>query len=182
MCIRDRERVERPAHRVLDVRLVEHVQLVDDEPVAEAELLDLPPQIGGLRPKLSRREHAMSGVGESDGGSPAQTATRPRDQYAFQGLILKCWRLGSVDWLMSSRQGGSRNFAVLRGHTARHADRADERSVGKADRDATGIWNQTAVRALGRGSGPARLAVFPQTLARTVEEDRGLRFLQRDVD
>src|SRR5882672_4146377 len=51
------ERVERPAHRVLDVTLVEHVQLVDDELVAEAELLYLPPQIGGLRPELSRREN-----------------------------------------------------------------------------------------------------------------------------
>src|SRR6267378_2611453 len=82
----------------------------------------------------------------------------------------------------SPQQASSRHFAVLSGHTARHADRSDERSVGRADRDSAGVWNQTAVRTLGRGSGPARLAVFPQTLARTVEEDRGLRFLQRAVD
>src|SRR5882672_1624489 len=88
------ERVEGPAHRVRDVAIVENVQLVDDERVAEAELLDLPPQIGRLRPKLSRREHAMSGLRESDGASPAQTATRSRDQYAFHGLIPKCWRFG----------------------------------------------------------------------------------------
>jgi len=81
----------RPAHRVLDVALVENVQLVDDELVAEAELLGLPPQVGDLRPEFGRREHAMSGLRQSDGGSPTQTATGSRDQYAFHDL-LKCWR------------------------------------------------------------------------------------------
>src|SRR5258705_6799703 len=42
------------------------------------------------------------------------------------------------------------------------------------------IWALTSRG--GNRSGPARLAVFPQTLARTIEEDRRLRFLQRDID
>src|SRR6185295_10803091 len=127
------ERVERPAHRFLDVTLVENVQLVDDERVAEAELLDLPPQIGGLRPELSRREHAMSGLRESDGGSPAQTATRSRDQYAFHGLILKCWRFGSVDWLTvvpTRRLSQLRRLARAYRPTRRSLRRAIRRSSG----------------------------------------------------
>src|SRR6266550_1641218 len=59
--------VEWPAERFFDVALVEHIQLVDRECVAEPKFIGLSSQICGLRPDVGCCKYAMPSPGESDG-------------------------------------------------------------------------------------------------------------------
>ena len=152
------------------------------EPVAEAEFLALSLQIGGLRPDVRRCEYAMASLGKSDGCAPAQPATSSRDQYVLHAAASPVDRDVGATSSLPSRQRGSRYFAVLRRHAARHADCADQGSVGGTDGDAAGVWDQAAVRALSRGCRPARFAVFPEGLAGIVEQHGRFRFSEGDID
>jgi len=85
---------------------------------------------------------------------------------------------------MRVKGGDSRpgDFEVLRDSAAGNADGANYFASRALQQDAAGERRQSAIAEFQRGSGCARLAVFPNRLAVAFEQSGGSGFLQSNVD